>query len=1070
MSTHRRVVTVVFADLVDFTALSELLDAEDVARVQDEYFAVAARAVEEADGRLEKFIGDAVVATFGTPAAADDDAERAVRAARRIAAAGRVVEEHLALPAGTVRVRVGVNTGEVVVSGGPDGRMTGDPVNTAARLQAAAEPDSVLLGPETAFAVAHAVVVERAGELTLKGKALPVMAWRVVADRETPVRGLGPHGLQAPVLGRAAELRLILDHLADAAHSGTSGVLVVAPPGVGKTRLVDEVATAVTGHPTFIARLTEVPGGGYQAVAALLASAAAMAGTPSEVTAHFAASRIAAGDDPATAARHARNAAAVLAGDPLEADPRELYESWLSVLDAPAAAVPVWLVEDLHLASPDLLAFLQEVLATPRPGGRLLVLTSRPAGLELDGVTTIHLPPLDRAATESLVTFLIGDAVPAPYVEGIVATSGGNPLFVEELLRSWIQLGTLTRTAAGWTFAGGAEPTMPTTVQGIYQGQLDSLPARARAVVERGAVPGTTFPAAALPALGATAPEASLTDLANAGLLHGPHDEPLGGDGFTFRHALLRDAAYGSLARQERAELHLRFARWLAAQPGAALPDLVADHLSIALDVRPATVRTLGAGVTPEVLAHEAADWHERGARHHLVASPQQAAVLAGRALALAPDVDADVARRRRLLLAEALRRSGHLPEAMAEFATAGDAATKLDAPADLLAAALGYEDSLFASRLPRDRWGATSVRLLSSAEAALPRGEHAARSRALAALGRAYGFEGRSAEAASSAARAVRLAERSGDPGALAAALLTHRSTLAGPELLAERLVAGTRATAAAARTNDLELQLEAERLHLLDVLECGDFPAAGRVEERAAALVAQLGRPLHSWYPPTWAAMHALLADPFERAAELIDAAADAARRAHYADGSQIRVIQLLSLHLQTGTPAEVLREVTEHAAAVPERWAFGPAVVHAALGDDAAARRFLAHYTDEDFTNVPGDLARATTLAFLAEAVALLGDAAAAARLAELLTPWAGHVVVLGAGALCLGSASHHLALCLRTAGEPEAARRHLHDAVAQNEAIGALRFAARSRAELAATSEDGVPRPASPRDPT
>jgi len=1069
MSTHRRVVTVVFADLVDFTVLSERLDAEDVARVQDVYFAAAARAVSDAGGRLEKFIGDAVVATFGTPSAADDDAERAVRAARLVAAAGREVEQSLGLEPGTVRVRVGVNTGEVVVSG-PDGRVTGDTVNTAARLQAAAEPDSVLLGPETAFAVAHAVVLEAAGDLALKGKAAPVAAWRVVGDRTAPARGLGQHGLGAPVLGRSAEIALVLEHLARASRTGSEGVLVVAPPGVGKTRLAAEVAAAVPGHPTWTARLTEVPGAGYQAVAALLADALGDADAQRAVE-RLVTARLAAGDDAATAGRHAGHAVALLAGEPLHADPSELFTSWVAVLDAlpeDAAAAPVWFVEDLHLASPDLLAFLQEALNTPRPGGRLMVLTSRPAGIELHGATTVHLPPLDPTATQSLVHLLIGDAVPDPYVDGIVRASGGNPLFVEELLRSWIQLGALRRTATAWEFSGTTPPSMPSTVQAIYQGQLDALHPAAREVVERGAVPGTTFPAAALPALGSPSPDAPLTDLARSGLLHGPHAEPLGGDGFTFRHALLRDAAYGSLARQDRAELHLRFARWLAERPGPAVPDLVAGHLAIALEARPATVRTLGGGLTAEALATEAAEWHERAARHHLVASPQQAAALAGRALALAPDAEADVVLRRRLLHAEALRRSGHLPDAMAAFADAGAAAEALGSPADLLAAGLGYEDSLFASRLPRSTWGATSVQLLTAAERALPRAEHAPRSRALAALGRALGFEGRRADAAAAAGEAVRLAERSGDPGALAAALLTLRSTTPVPLGLAERLEAGERATAAAGRTEDLELQLETARLHLLDLLEAGDVAAADRVQAHASALVARLGRPLHAWYPPMWAAMRALLAEPLDRAAELVDAAADAARRAHYADGPLVHAIQRLDLHLQRGTPERVRSEITELAAAVPGRWAFAAALVHATLGDHVAARAYLEFYTDEDFANVPEDLARATTMAGLAEAVALLGDAAAAARLAELLAPWAGHVIVLGAGALCLGSASHHLALCLRTAGDAEGARRHLRDAIGQNEAIGALRFAARSRAELAATGEDGLPRPASPRD--
>ncbi|WP_034225370.1 adenylate/guanylate cyclase domain-containing protein, partial [Actinotalea ferrariae] len=178
-SVDRRVVTVLFADLADFTGMTERLDAEDVARVQEAYFALAEAAVTAEAGLVEKFIGDAVMATFGTTRAADDDALRAVRAGRRLVAAVADLDRRLGM-AGALRVRVGVDTGVVVVTRRAGGwRVTGDTVNTAARLQAAAEPGQVLVGPQTALAVEDDVDLVPAGDRALKGKAAPVPTWVV---------------------------------------------------------------------------------------------------------------------------------------------------------------------------------------------------------------------------------------------------------------------------------------------------------------------------------------------------------------------------------------------------------------------------------------------------------------------------------------------------------------------------------------------------------------------------------------------------------------------------------------------------------------------------------------------------------------------------------------------------------------------------------------------------------------------------------------------------------------------------------------------------------------------------
>jgi class 3 adenylate cyclase len=262
---ERRIVTVLFADLVGFTSLSERLDPEDVATIQDAYFGSVRETVGRYGGQLEKFIGDAAMAVFGVPRARDDDAERAARAGLALVAAVGQLGARLGVDAGALRLRVGLNTGEVVHgTDGPDaGRVTGDTVNTAARLQAAADPSSVFVGEQTALAIAEAFELDAVPPLALKGKAEPVAARRIVAARAHRSRELAMGALRAPTVGREPELALLRDRIAAVAQQGAAERwLVVAPPGVGKTRLVDEVAATVAAgadRRTLVGRLRVRP-------------------------------------------------------------------------------------------------------------------------------------------------------------------------------------------------------------------------------------------------------------------------------------------------------------------------------------------------------------------------------------------------------------------------------------------------------------------------------------------------------------------------------------------------------------------------------------------------------------------------------------------------------------------------------------------------------------------------------------------------------------------------------------------------------------------------------------------
>jgi class 3 adenylate cyclase/tetratricopeptide (TPR) repeat protein len=688
---ERRIVTVLFADLVGFTALSEQLDAEDVSLVQDAYFEAVRETVERHGGLLEKFVGDAAMAVFGAPRVRDDDAERAVRAGLALVAAVGRLGAAVGLDEDALAVRVGVNTGEAVYgeATAQRGPVTGDTVNVAARLQASALPGSVLAGELTALAVADAAELERLEPLELKGKAEPVPVWRVVGlfPERSRERALG--ALRAPMVGREGELAGLLERLGREAGR----VVVVAPPGVGKTRLTTECGEEALrrGAAVFRARLRPDLLSPFEPVGQLVRSVAA----PSDVGSRLAS----AGLRPARAAVVADALAAVVA--PVEAahgvgeERDRLFAAWLEGLDALAAGSPaLWLVEDLHWASGDLLAFLDLAGREPSPGGRLVVGTARPSLLETSaawcgGAELLHLEPLPPTETAELVRALVGDVLPQALVERIADRSGGNALFVEELLRTWVTSGLLTPAREGaWALAADPEDVhLPATVQAIYAGQLDDLPGPARTAARRAAVAGRSFPAAALAPLGVDEPEEAVATLVRRALVCTAVADPTLGESHVYRHALLRDAGYASLAKAERSALHARFGDWLAGFPEDALPTLaevIARHYAAAVEGAPALAREVDGRGTDE-LREEAASWFERAAEiASRFAAWESARSLGRRALELtAEDDPLSLARRRERLAAATANAAGVdeagrlLREALEAYRAAGGPAAR---------------------------------------------------------------------------------------------------------------------------------------------------------------------------------------------------------------------------------------------------------------------------------------------------------------------------------------------------------------------------------------------------------
>ena len=673
-SVERRIVSVLFADLVGFTPLSERLDAEDVATIQDAYFAGVRETVVRYGGVLEKFIGDAAMAVFGVPRSRDDDAERAVRAGLALIGSVEQLGARLGLEPGELQLRVGVNSGEVVhATEGPDaGRVTGDTVNTAARLQAAARPGTVLLGELTALAVEAAIDLGDAEPVTLKGKADPVRAREARGVRPLPSRDEAMRGLRAPILGRADELAR-LEGLA------SGRITIIAPPGVGKSRLLAELAArlAERGVRVLRARVRPQATSPYETVAELLRAVGAADALPAALAG--------AGVPPSRAAVVEAEVNELLGAETgatgsvaeVAAERERRFLAWAEAFSALTDDAPTaWVVEDVHWAGPDLLAFLDLAPALVRA---VVYASARPAILDTapDWVRQgerLDLGPLPATDAGAMVRALVGDAVPEALTDAIAERSDGNPLFIEELIRTWVSVGTLAREGDAWALAVAPDAVaLPPTVQAIYAAQLDDLPAAARLVARRASVIGRRFAEAALDPLQLADAKAGLDGLRHRAFIDGPQADAVSGNVYAYRHALLRDAGYASLARAERARLHLALAHWMEATAGNgadAVAEAIGAHHAAALDSLPA-LATPG-GPDRDAVAADAAAWLVRGAERALsLAAHDRAIQLLEWAISVSPPGDELRIAERRLRLGEVMAPVADLDRGIAEMRAA---------------------------------------------------------------------------------------------------------------------------------------------------------------------------------------------------------------------------------------------------------------------------------------------------------------------------------------------------------------------------------------------------------------
>ena len=712
-SAERRLVSILFADLVGFTALSESRDPEAVRDLLSRYFETAAQIIGSYGGTVEKFIGDAVMAVWGAPTAFEDDAERAVRSALDLVAAvqalGRDVDAELTL-------RAGVLTGEAAVTLGAtnQGMVAGDLVNTASRLQSVAPPGTVLVGEATYRAASDAIAFEPAGEQLLKGKSAPVPAYRalrVVARRGGAGRN---EQLEAPFVGRAPELRMLKDfHVATGAERRPRLVSIVGQGGIGKSRLIWEFQKYMDG-------LTEVvywhqgrspaygEGISFWALAEMIRGRAGIgeADAPVEARAKVGALIAEFVTDEEERRWIEPRLLQLLGLESAEADERpdreSLYAAWRIFFERVAErGVVVLVFEDLQWADDGLLDFIDHVLAWSRERPIYIITLARPElldrradwGAGRRNFASVVLEPLQPDEMRELLSGLV-PGLPDPIVDRILDRAEGIPLYAVETVRMLIAEGRVTREEGVYRPVGDlSELSVPASLHALIASRLDGLEPADRTLLQAASVIGKEFTAEALAAVsGEPAPEVGdrLRGLVRREMLTieaDPRSPEQGQYGFV--QALIREVAYGTLARTDRRRLHVAAARYFETLADEGIAGALAEHYVSAYKAQPKGPEGEAIAAQARVALRAAAD------RARSLGSYQQAM----RFLQTALEVTSDPAEEAQLhaAAAEAGLYAGLLREPLRHSARALELARDLGDPRLLMAALESHANAMAA-------------------------------------------------------------------------------------------------------------------------------------------------------------------------------------------------------------------------------------------------------------------------------------------------------------------------------------------------------------------------------------
>jgi class 3 adenylate cyclase/tetratricopeptide (TPR) repeat protein len=1045
---ERRVITVLFADLVGFTERSEQLDPEDVRALLTRYYASLRAELEAHGGVVDKFIGDAVMAVFGAPVAHEDDPERAVRAALAIRDWARGQDE--------VSLRIGVNTGEALVALEPAetglGMVAGDMVNTASRIQSAAPTDGVLVGEWTHRATRDVFVYRQGSPVAAKGKRDPLRVWEPLEARVSiGARRLGA----APLVGRERELELLRAALHRARSDAKPQlVTLVGVPGIGKTRLVRELRhDAQSGDAASWLEGRSLPYGAGTSFWGLGEMVKAYAGIMETDVATEAESKLrraleALVSDPSDA-RWLEGHLRPLVGLGADVGPRqdrqaEAFAAWRRFFELLAGrGLLVLVFDDLHWADDVALDFVDDLVAQAVALPLLVLATARPELLDRrpgwgggkPNAATVSLAPLTDADTMTLVRSLAGELhLDEGAQETLLRRAGGNPLYAEEFVR----------------MAADRDPgaALPETVQGIIAARLDVLDAAEKDVLQDAAVLGQVFWLGALAHVVGAGPaetEDFLRTLHRKEFVRRAPSSVLEGEAeYSFRHPLIREVAYEQIPRARRAGKHRLAAEWTESLPADRADDradMLAHHYVRAIEYLEAV------GEDPGELRGRAARALREAGDH-------------ARAL---HSLDVAIERYRRgLELAEGEPEHAEVALALAETELRASSVAKGQERLEVVlqtARAGGHAELLARAALARGGVGLTVwdpdeglVALLEEALEAIGDASPPLRARLLARLAVEVYYVPPPSRREELSDEAVRLARESGAADALVDALNARHAALWSPDRLEERLAVAHELVELAEQIGDRERSLQARTWLVLDLVESGDLDGARAAIEDYARLAEPLGIPAFAWWVPAWRAMLAVVEGRFDEARRLADEAREVGERA--GDANARIYWDLIAWHADFEQRRDLDAWVPVLEAGIARRNAAGAfrcalAKLHAVMGRTDEAKRTLEELGPDGLAGVTRDMNWFSAASQYAIAVGELGDAERAEGAYALLLPYVGRNCLTARAAIIWGTVDSFLGRLAATAGRYEVAERHFQAGIAAAERMRAPTMAIRTK---------------------
>jgi class 3 adenylate cyclase len=1053
-TADRRLLSVLFCDLVGSTALSAQLDPEDMHDLTRRYQDSVAGAITRFGGYVAKYLGDGVLAYFGWPMAYEDHAERSIRAGLEALAAVEAVQS----PDGAqLKARIGIASGHVVVgdiagsSANERASIAGDTPNLAARLQGAAAPGQIVVADSTRRLAGQSFEIESLGSQELKGFNSPVALFAVRGEREVESRFDAAHpSALSKFVGRTSEIGMLLERWELAKGGQGQAVFVSGEAGIGKSRLVDALEERLHENKHELVRLQCSPYHATSAFYPIIERLSRFAGFSPADDKTMRAKKFSSilaryGENPSDVGPIYAELLSLDLGDafkPLDLSAQQRKELIVRTLAnrlllAAKVAPVLFVVEDAHWIDPSTSEVLKEVVGRMHGAEVLVVVTHRPEwtadwAIGLAQVTTLVIGRLTRQQIRELIESMV-DNVPVQLADRIAERTDGVPLFVEELTRSILESGK----------AASLSVEIPDSLHGSLMARLDRLTAVAKEVAQVASVIGREFDRGLLSKV------AGLDDRALDGALHQLMSTQLvvvGGvvrDALVFRHALIQDTAYQSLLSRRRRYYHEAIAGALIdAYPDLVVtqPELIAQHYVKAQKIELAFPYWMKAG--ERALG--------RSANYEAVDHFQSA-------LAMAEDLPGQ-ARQKEVLeatlkLGEALAAAGRVSDSAAKYRLTAQLARGAGDTRAFIRSTLGFDAAQFLSAKPL----AESLQLLTEAMGKIDSNDQRSRCQLLSRLARAHSLVGDSKNSSKCHKEGVNLARRLGDNNSLfelsVLSFLTPTTVKSVTESN-DRTARVDEIKRLSADINDDDARGRALTIDVYVSTELGDRARADRAVEGLEELGTLRQRLNILWLARMARAMMAILDGRFTTAEALAGETLNLGRQTHGAEVEGVYGMQMFAIRREQSRLSEVAPVMKHFIEENPGEttWLPGFALIAADLGYRDAAQRRLSELARTGFA-MPLDAKRSASLSFISEVAVSLGDREAAQTIYDLMLAYKDMTITAGVATVCFGAASRYLGMLSVALGDFTRAARHFEHALEMNAASGSRPWLAHTQAEYA-----------------